>query len=77
MDLDLNTNNMRTSEKGRSYRTPTGGKIGITFPLFNSGDNGAPKMPLAGTSSYQAIRGLMTIQGNFISLIIWQPFINV
>ena len=62
-DLPLDTGNMLTSINSRSYRTPSGGKIGITFPLFNSGSNGAPRKPLAGTSSYQAIRGIMTIQG--------------
>ena len=54
---------MVASVNGRSYRTPTAGKIGVTFPLFNSGSNKAPLMPIAGTATYQSIKGLMTIQG--------------
>uniref|UniRef100_A0A3P8VH65 PKHD1 like 1, tandem duplicate 2 n=1 Tax=Cynoglossus semilaevis TaxID=244447 RepID=A0A3P8VH65_CYNSE len=42
-------------------RPPNGGRSGICWPTFASGHNAAPQMPNPGITSYNAIKGLMTV----------------
>ena len=42
-----------------------GGKVALSFPTFNSKFNSAPKKPFTGIMSYQAIKGVMRIAGEW------------
>ncbi|KAM4026998.1 fibrocystin-L isoform 2-T2 [Anomaloglossus baeobatrachus] len=54
--------NVKLSAQHRSARPLTGGRSGICWPNFASGHNGAPGHPNAGTMSYNAISGLLTVK---------------
>ncbi|OCT77099.1 hypothetical protein XELAEV_18032294mg, partial [Xenopus laevis] len=54
--------NIRMSAAQRSIRPLTGGRTGISWPSFISAQNGAPEKPHAGTTSYDSVTGLMTVQ---------------
>ena len=60
-DVSPSTDNMALSPS-RPNMAPTGGMIGVVFPNFMSGSNGAPKKPFAGITKYNAIAGLMTLR---------------
>ena len=55
--------NVRLSKNGRSWRTESGGNIAVSWPTFESGSNGAPEKPFNGIMSYNAINGLMMVEG--------------
>ncbi|KAM8966821.1 LOW QUALITY PROTEIN: fibrocystin-L [Pelodytes ibericus] len=59
--LDSSDTNLKLSATHRSSRPLTGGRSGICWPSFMSGQNGAPDHPHAGVMSYNAISGLMTV----------------
>ncbi|KAM3928399.1 fibrocystin-L-like [Leptodactylus fuscus] len=54
--------NILLSDAHRSDRPLTGGRSGICWPTFASDHNAAPEHPMAGTMSYNAIGGLMTVE---------------
>ncbi|CAJ0921017.1 unnamed protein product, partial [Ranitomeya imitator] len=54
--------NVKLSAQHRSARPLTGGRSGICWPNFVSGHNMAPAHPNAGTMSYNAISGLLTVK---------------
>ena len=56
-------NNYILSDNGRSWRSPDGGFVGISFASFLSGSNNAPLKPFTASMSYNAIRGQMRIEG--------------
>ena len=61
--LDLGSSNMVISAQSRSWRTDSGGKVGIGWSNFNSGSNKACVKPFAGLMTYQAIRGKTIVAG--------------
>ncbi|XP_073535878.1 fibrocystin-L [Phyllobates terribilis] len=54
--------NVKLSDQHRSARPLTGGRSGICWPNFVSGHNMAPGHPMAGTMSYNAISGLLSVK---------------
>ncbi|XP_068431576.1 PKHD1 like 1, tandem duplicate 1 [Clinocottus analis] len=53
--------NLANTKVHRAPRPPTGGRSGICWPNFLSGHNNGPKMSLHGSTSYNAIKGLMKV----------------
>uniref|UniRef100_W5KUJ5 PKHD1 like 1, tandem duplicate 2 n=1 Tax=Astyanax mexicanus TaxID=7994 RepID=W5KUJ5_ASTMX len=59
--IPLGGTNMVLSSSGRSPRPLTGGRSGISWPTFESAQNGAPVKAFDGLMSYNAISGLVTV----------------
>ncbi|KAF7655004.1 hypothetical protein LDENG_00062160 [Lucifuga dentata] len=53
--------NVINTNPNRASRPPNGGRSGICWPTFNSDHNGGPEMELAGSTSYNAIAGVMKV----------------
>ncbi|TKS89105.1 Fibrocystin-L Polycystic kidney and hepatic disease 1-like protein 1 [Collichthys lucidus] len=53
--------NIINSETHRAPRPPMGGRSAICWPTFESTHNAGPQMAFPGTTSYNAIAGLMTV----------------
>uniref|UniRef100_A0A3P8VF56 PKHD1 like 1, tandem duplicate 2 n=1 Tax=Cynoglossus semilaevis TaxID=244447 RepID=A0A3P8VF56_CYNSE len=49
------------ADLGHAAARPPNGRSGICWPTFASGHNAAPQMPNPGITSYNAIKGLMTV----------------
>ena len=62
----LDNGNYNLSDAGRSWTSPDGGVIGISFASFLSHDNRAPYKPFTKSMSYNSIRGHMTIKGKLV-----------
>ena len=58
----LENNNYILSDNGRSWTSPNGGAVGISFASFLSGSNNAPLKPFTPSMTYNAIRGHMRIK---------------
>ncbi|XP_076157842.1 PKHD1 like 1, tandem duplicate 1 [Alosa pseudoharengus] len=52
---------VRLSREHGAPRPPMGGRSGICWPAFISSHNAGPRMSLVGSTSYNAISGLMTV----------------
>ncbi|XP_072530724.1 PKHD1 like 1, tandem duplicate 1 [Salminus brasiliensis] len=59
--IPLDGTNMILSSSGRAPRPPNGGRAGISWPTFESAQNGAPVKAHDGLMSYNAISGLLTV----------------
>ena len=55
--------NHEASLNGRSFRTTSGGRVGISWGQFISSPNGMPDKPFSGIISYNTIGGKTTING--------------
>ena len=76
--LDPNDANIVLSVAGRSWRTKSGGKVAISWPSFDSGSNKPTKMGFAGTSTYQALYGILTVTSkNYISQFSYDTLCNI
>lgn len=53
--------NFILSANSRPSFGPDGGMVGLVFPNYNSGGNGAPLKPFRGAKNYNAIGGLTTL----------------
>ena len=65
----LHSDNWILSENGRSWNSPDGGMIGVSFPTFSGSDNTAPQKKLADITTYNTIRGHMHIKGKTNTLL--------
>ena len=75
--MDPNDANIVLSVAGRSWRTKSGGKVAISWPSFDSGSNKPTKMGFAGTSTYQALYGILTVTSkNYISQFSYDTLCN-
>ena len=61
--------NYASSGQARSWRSPSGGSVGVAFGQFMGGGNKAPKKPFKGLMSYNANGGLTVIKGKSFLLI--------
>lgn len=61
-DVSPVNDNMKLSNSARPPMAPSGGMIGVVFPNFMGGFNGAPKGLFTGMLTYSAIAGLMKLK---------------
>ncbi|XP_041664378.1 fibrocystin-L-like [Cheilinus undulatus] len=54
--------NVRSSKQHRAPRPPNGGRTAVAFPSFMSSHNNAPLMVYFSSHSYNAIKGLLTVE---------------
>ncbi|XP_058475058.1 PKHD1 like 1, tandem duplicate 1 [Solea solea] len=60
--LSTSDYNVFISGEHRAPRPPNGGRSGICWPTFESSHNAGPRMPYPGLTSYNAIKGIMTVK---------------
>ncbi|XP_063041153.1 fibrocystin-L-like [Engraulis encrasicolus] len=59
--LSSSSTYVRLSREHQAPRPPMGGRSGISWPAFISSHNTGPLKPLPGSTSYNTIKGLMTV----------------
>ena len=55
--------NVYWSENGRSWKSPSKGKVGMAVTTFSTSDNEAPEKPWTNLMGYNTIGGLTSIIG--------------